>query len=112
MSCLIPESQKARRTLCPCGGRNTIRVVIEYVLSDQGRIEYAGGRFCYYADALIDIEIPDGATPLQAVLYDLHEPNEIIRITFTQRERRRMSPDAGRDVPGRAGDDIQGRYPA
>ncbi len=109
MSC-VPESQRARRALCPCGGRNTIRVVVEFILF-EGRIDYAGGRFCYHSDALIDIEIPDGATPVRALIYDLHEPDEIITITFTQSPRRRMSPDAGRDVPEKEGD-IQGAYQA
>lgn len=110
MNCLVPRSQLTRRTLCPCGGRNTIRVVVEYVLLREGRIDYAGGRFCYHSDALIDIEIPAGATPVRAIIYDLHEPDEIIRITFTQSpQRRRMSP-GGRDVPGKAGDDQQGNY--
>ena len=101
--------QRAKRSLCPCGGRNIIRVIVEYILFGQGSIDYVGGSFCYHSDALIDIEIPDGATPVQALIYDLHEPDEIIRITFTQRKhRRRMSPGAGRDVPGKAGDDQQG----
>lgn len=109
MNCLIPESQRTRRTLCPCGGRNSIRVVVEYVLFGQGRIDYAGGRFCYHSSALIDIEIPDDSTPVQAIIYDLHEPDEIIRITFTQSPHdRRMSPDAGRDVSRREGDKQQG----
>ena len=99
MSCQVPASQRAQRTLCPCGGRNILRVIVEYILSSEGRIDYAGGTFCYHSDALIDIEIPAGATPVQALIYDLHEPDEIIRITFTQRERRRMSPDAGAASP-------------
>ena len=111
MSCAIPASQRTRRTLCPCGGRNIIRVIVEYILSSEGRIDYVGGTFCYHSNALIDIAIPDGSTPVQAIIYDLHEPDEIIRITFTQAEhRRRMSPGVGRDVPGRAGDDQQGKY--
>lgn len=87
LDCHVPESQRARRTLCPCGGRNVIRVIVEYVLSGQGRIDYVGGTFCYHSDALIDIAIPDGATPVQAIIYDLHEPDEVIRITFTQSPR-------------------------
>ena len=94
MNCLVPKEQRAQRALCPCGGRNTIRVVVEYILFGDGRVDYAGGRFCYHTDALIDIEIPAGATPVQALIYDLHQPEEIIRITFVQsRHRRRMSPD-------------------
>jgi hypothetical protein len=109
MSCLVPESQRRQRTACPCGGMNTVRVVVEFVLFGNGTIDYAGGRFCYHSDALISIEIPPGATPIRALLYDLHQPDEIIRIEFTQAPRRRMSPDAGHDVPGKAGD-IQGAY--
>jgi hypothetical protein len=106
--CFTPESQRTRRSLCPCGGRNTIRVVVEYVAED--RMDYAGGRFCYHSDALINIEIPTGATPVQAVLYDLHEPDEIIRIRFFETEHGcRMSP-AGHDVPEKSGDDRQGKY--
>ena len=79
---------------------NTIRVVVEYIEFGEGRVDYAGGRFCYHSDALIDIEIPDGAMPVQALIYDLHEPDEIIRITFVQsKHRRRMSPGNGDDVP-------------
>lgn len=74
-----------RRPLCPCGGRNTIRVVVEYELPGSERIDYVGGRFCYVANALIDIQIPEDATPVRALIYDLHEPDEIIRITFTSR---------------------------
>src|SRR2546430_845631 len=100
VSCMLPESQRTRRTLCPCGGMNTIRVVVEYIEFGEGRVDYAGGRFCYHSDALIDIEIPDGAMPVQALIYDLHEPDEIIRITFVQsKHRRRMSPGNGDDVP-------------
>ncbi len=95
--------------LCPCGGRNTIRVVVEFLTLD-GRVDYAGGRFCYHSDAVIDIEIPDGAMPVEALIYDLHEPEEFIRITFMQgKHRRRVNPDAG-EVPGKAGDDKQGTY--
>lgn len=65
---------------------------MEYILSSEGRIDYVGGTFCYHSNAVIDLAIPDGAVPVQALIYDLHEPDEIIRITFTQRERRR-SPD-------------------
>lgn len=109
MSC-IPSFQRAERTLCPCGGMSTIRVVVEFILFGSGSIDYAGGRFCYHSDAAIDIEIPAGATPVRALVYDLHRPDEIIRITFTQAtHRRRMSPDAGLDVPGKAGD-VQGSY--
>lgn len=88
-----------------------MRVVVEYILPRDGRIDYAGGRFCYHSDARIDIELPADATPVRALIYDLHQPDEIITITFTESEhRRRMSPDAGRDVPGKAGDDKQGTY--
>src|SRR5260370_14203025 len=90
---------------------NTIRVVVEFVRFGSGHIDYAGGRFCYRSDAAIDIEIPADGMPVRALIYDLHQPDEIIRITFTQAtHRRRMSPDAGLDVPGKAGDDIQGEY--
>lgn len=63
---------------------NTIRVVVEFVMFGSGNIDYAGGRFCYHSDALINIEIPAGATPVRALVYDLHQPDEIIRIEFTQ----------------------------
>lgn len=106
MTCPLPVSQRTKRTLCPCGGFNTIRVVVEYIAFGEGRVDYAGGRYCYHHDALIDIEIPDGATPVQALIYDLHDPDEIIRITFMQsRHRRRVSPDPGEGIPGEAGDD-------
>lgn len=111
MSCLVPESQRARRSLCPCGGNNTIRVIVEYVLL-AGRVDYAGGRFCYHSNARIDIELPADATPVRTLIYDLHQPDEIICITFTQTEHRRRMGPAGHDVPGRAGDDEQGIYPA
>jgi hypothetical protein len=112
MSCLVPESQRQQRTACPCGGMNTVRVVVEYVLFGSGTIDYAGGRFCYHSDALINIEIPAGATPVRALIYDLHQPDEIVRIEFSQATHiRRMSP-ASHDVPGSAGDDIQGGYVA
>ena len=78
--------------------------MVEY--TQDGHTGYAGGRFCYVADALIDIEIPEDATPVEALVYDWHEPDEAIRITF----RRRMSPDGGGDVPGKAGDGEQGAY--
>lgn len=110
MDCLVPRSQRAQRTLCPCGGMNTIRVVVEYILTREARIDYVGGRFCYHSDARIDIELPADATPVRALIYDLHQPDEIITITFTQAEhRRRMSP-GGRDVPGKTGGDKQGTY--
>ncbi len=86
--CQVPDSQRARRALCLCGGMNTIKVVVEY--TENGRIDYTGGRFCYVAHAGIDIRIPDGATPIQAMIFDLHQPNEIIRITF----RRKADTDA------------------
>ncbi len=85
--------QRARRALCRCGGRNTVRVIVEYARFGDDLICYAGGSFCYHSNALIDLEIPDGAIPIQAHIYDLHDPEEIIRITFRQsRHRRRMSP--------------------
>ena len=105
MNCFAPG--QGSRVKCPCGGRNSLRVVVEYVLPGHGRVDYAGGRFCYVSDALIDIEIPDDAIPIRAMVYDLHEPDEIIRITF----RRRMSPGAGADAPGEAGDDREGYLP-
>jgi hypothetical protein len=71
---------------------NTIRVVVGYILFGDGRVDYAGGRFCYHTDALIDIEIPADATPVQALIYDLHQPDEIIRITFMQSRHRRRVP--------------------
>jgi hypothetical protein len=60
-------------------------------------------------DARIDIELPADAVPVRAMIYDLHQPDEVIQITFTQQERR-MSPDAGHDDPGKVGDDRQGEY--
>lgn len=105
------SAQRAPRVSCPCGGRYSVRVVVEYVLPGEARIDYAGGRFCYVSNAVIDLEIPAGATPLRALIYDLHEPDEIIHITFTENEyRRRMSPEAGDGVPGKAGGDQQGTY--
>jgi hypothetical protein len=82
MSADLP-AQRAPRVSCPCGARNTVRIVVEYVLLGEERADYAGGRFCYVNDALIDIEIPVDAILVQASVYDLHEPDEIIRITFS-----------------------------
>jgi hypothetical protein len=81
---------------CICGGRYSVHVAVEYI-DPSGRVEYASGRFCYINDALIDIGLPADAIPLQATIYDWHEPGEIIRITFT-----RPSSDPGGDVPGEA----------
>jgi hypothetical protein len=100
--------QREKRALCPCGGRNTVRVVIEYIRIGDASVQYAGGRFCYFSNALIDITIPADAIPVQASIYDLHEPDEIIRITFTLTQ----TPDESRrgsDVPGKAGEDNHGR---
>lgn len=105
------SNQRAPRVSCPCGARYSLRVVVEYLLFGEARIDYAGGRLCYVTDAAIDLQIPAGATPLRVLIYDLHEPDEFVRITVTEAEpRRRMSPDAGRDAPGKAGDDKQGSY--
>jgi hypothetical protein len=106
--CGVPPTQRKQRTTCPCGGANTIRVVVEYIDTEHARIDYAGGRFCYRMDARIDIELPADAVPVRAMIYDLHQPDEIIQITFTHRERR-MSPDAESELPGREGD-RQGNY--
>jgi hypothetical protein len=106
--CGVPPAQRKQRTTCPCGGANTIRVVVEYIDTEHAQINYAGGRFCYAMDALINIEIPADAVPVRAMIYDLHQPDEIIQITFTHLERR-MSPDAGQDSPGREDSD-QGNY--
>ena len=106
--CGVPPAQRKQRTTCPCGGANTIRVVVEYIDTEHARIDYAGGRFCYVMDALINIEIPADAVRVRAMIYDLHSPDEIIQITFTQLERR-MSPDAESELPGGEGD-RQGNY--
>ena len=106
--CGVPPTQRMQRTTCPCGGANTIRVVVEYIDTEHARIDYAGGRFCYRMDARIDIELPADAVPVRAMIYDLHQPDEVIQITFTQLERR-MSPDAESELPGREGD-RQGNY--
>jgi hypothetical protein len=106
--CGVPQSQRKQRTTCPCGGANTIRVVVEYIDTEHARIDYAGGRFCYRMDARIDIELPADAVPVRAMIYDLHQPDEVIQITFTQLERR-MSPSAESELPGREGD-RQGNY--
>jgi hypothetical protein len=98
-------AQRAPRVTCPCGGRNTVRVVLEYIPEGGGSVEYLGGRFCYNLDALIDLEVPPGAVPLQLLLYSFHEPDEQIRITFVQsRHRRRTSPGGAVLTPGEAGD--------
>jgi hypothetical protein len=83
MTELACRAQQGTRTPCPCGGRNTARVVVEY--DRNGVLGYEGGRFCYVLNAAIDIQIPDGATPVETILYDVHEPDEVIRITFTRR---------------------------
>jgi hypothetical protein len=77
--------------------------VVEYIDTEHARIDYAGGRFCYAMDALINIELPADAVPVRAMIYDLHQPDEIIQITFTHLERR-MSPDAESELPGKEGD--------
>ena len=105
-SCLAP-GQATQRVPCICGGRYFVHVVVEY-LDPSGRVDYAGGRFCYVKDALMDIGLPADALPVQVTIYDWHEPDEIIRVTFTH--RRRMSPDGGEASPEKAGDDEQGAY--
>ena len=111
MNCFSMPAQRAPRVACPCGGRYSVRVVVEYLFSEDARINYAGGRYCYVRDAAIDLEIPAGATPLRALVYDLHEPDEFISIVFRESEpRRRMSPDGGGDVPGKEGDPQRGAY--
>ena len=111
MNCFSMPAQRAPRVACPCGGRYSVRVVVEYLLFGDARINYAGGRYCYVRDAAIDLEIPAGATPLRALVYDLHEPDEFICITFRESDdRRRMSPGDGGDVPGKDGDPRQGAY--
>jgi hypothetical protein len=102
--CGVSAIQRKQRTTCPCGGANTIRVVVEYIDTEHARTDYAGGRFCYRMDARIDIELPAGAVPVRAMIYDLHQPDEVIQITFTRHERR-MSPDAGQDAPGKEAND-------
>ena len=82
MSADLP-AQRAPRVSCPCGARNTVRIVVEYILYRDGSVHYAGGRFCYVADALIDIKIPADSIPVRALIYDLHEPDEIVRIEFS-----------------------------
>jgi hypothetical protein len=100
-------AERVPRVTCPCGGRNTVRVVVEYIR--DGTVEYVGGRFCYNLNALIDIELPEGTQPVQALIYSLHEPDEQIRITFMQsRHRRRVSPGQAVVPPGEAGEDQQG----
>ena len=69
--------------------------MVEYI-DPGGRVDYAAGRFCYVNDALVNIGLPVGAIPVQATIYDWHEPDEIIRITFTR------SPGPARDIPGEA----------
>jgi hypothetical protein len=93
----------AQRVPCVCGGRYSVRIVVEYVDPAHGRVDYAGGRFCYVRDALMEIGLPDGATPVQVTIYDWHEPDEVVRITFT-----RSAPDP--DSPAEAGDGEQGAY--
>jgi hypothetical protein len=83
MTELICRAQHGARTSCPCGGRNSVRVMVEYELA--GKLGYIGGRFCYVANAAIGVEIPEGATPTEVVLYDLHQADEVIRITYTKR---------------------------
>lgn len=43
---------------CLCGKRKTVNVVIEYV--KDGRVDYAGGRYCYDAGTQIQFAIPRG----------------------------------------------------
>ena len=88
-------AHQAPRVPCICGGRYSVYVAVEYI-DPSGRVDYAGGRFCYINDALINIGLPADAIPLQATIYDWHEPDEILRITFT-----RVDPPPG-DVRGDA----------
>lgn len=98
--CRAPEP--APRVKCPCGENYCVRVVVEYI--QDGHVDYAGGRFCYVATAKIDIEIPDDAEVIQAMVYDMHQPDEFIRITFTPRFIPRPRDAEGApdddDVPG------------
>jgi hypothetical protein len=84
VNCFVPMSaQRAPRVSCPCGGRYTVRIVVEYIKYSDGTVHYAGGRFCYVSDALIDIKIPADSILVRALIYDLHEPDEIVRIEFS-----------------------------
>jgi hypothetical protein len=106
-ACGIPSADRAKRSICPCGGRNTVRVVVEYIAFNDGSIQYVGGRFCYVDRAMIGLDIPVEAIPVQVSIYDLHEPDEIILITFTHTETPKESR-SGADIPGRAGGEYLG----
>ena len=103
MNCYAPAR---RRATCPCGGRNSVSVAVEYTSGD-GQAGQAGGRFCYFDDALIEIKLPEGVTPVKASIYDLHESDEIIRITFSCPKTPNESQDGG--IPGMEGDDPEGK---
>jgi hypothetical protein len=74
------------KVTCPCGARYTARIIVEYISFQTGHIEYSGGRFCYVNDQLDGIRLPAGAIPVQVIMYDLREPDQIIYIDLTDAE--------------------------
>jgi ribosomal protein L35AE/L33A len=77
-ACIVEK----KRASCACGGRNAVRIVLEYVDYNDQSTQYLGGRFCYVDRAVIGMKIPADAILVQMSIYDIHEPDEIIRIDF------------------------------
>jgi hypothetical protein len=72
------------RTRCICGARSTVAVTVEFTL--DGRIEYAGGRFCYSHAVQVLVGVPPGAVLREVRVYGWHAPDELVKVTFTPQE--------------------------
>lgn len=80
----LPALIPPPRTRCLCGTRNTVFVTAEFVLN--GRVEYAGGRFCYEHLVHVLIPLPPGAALTEVRIYGWHVPDEQIKIAFSPQE--------------------------
>jgi hypothetical protein len=72
------------RTRCICGARSTVAVTVEFTL--DGRIEYAGGRWCYEHAVQVLVEVPPRAVLREVRVYGWHQPDELVKVTFTPQE--------------------------
>ena len=72
------------RTACICGARCSVSVTVEFTL--DGRIEYAGGRFCYSHAVQVLVGVPPGAVLREVRVYGWHAPDELVKVTFTPQE--------------------------
>ena len=77
-SCIVER----KRASCACGGRNAVRITFEYIDYNDQSTQFVGGRFCYFDRAVVGLHIPADAIPVEMTIYDIHEPDEIIRIRF------------------------------